>query len=158
MRYLLFSIALLLTFPVKAFELYSGVPFYDGKNIPVTLESFAGKPILLFVWKKKCAGCRTMLPKLDEFYLKHHSNIKILPVMTSAPTLSDARKIYTDSDIKYLPIYMDITGYFAEKAGITATPTVIIYNKKGDAVFHGKGQVDLSSPDFQTNLNTLINE
>jgi thiol-disulfide isomerase/thioredoxin len=150
-----------LPLPCHGFELYSGVPFYDAAKNKVALEDFtntdAAPPLVLFVWKDKCAMCRAMLPEVEA--LKTLTpDIAVIPLMIDAPDLFAARKIYAQTNTMHLPIYLDTDGDFAKAAGILSTPLIIVYNRKGDEVLRAKGFLNLSSSDFRAKLNSLINE
>jgi thiol-disulfide isomerase/thioredoxin len=54
-----------------------GCKFVDLQGKPVTLESMAGKVVVLEFWATWCEPCRTTLPELEKVYQKYKDNPKV---------------------------------------------------------------------------------
>lgn len=140
----------------KADADYSKAPFYSATGKAVTTETFKGKPLIVFMYKKTCALCRAMLPSLDAFN-KENPDIQVVAVMFESPTLHEARGIFTEQDIRTLAIYLDKNGLFSEAAGVQVSPLTILIDADGNEKERIKGKIAWSGPVFNARLKALTN-
>lgn len=118
---------------------YGKEEFYTANGKAVALDSFIGKPVIVFMYKKSCANCRVMLKGLDNFK-QENPDVMVVPIMFANPTLSDARAIFAEEDVRYLPMYLDKSGLFYSKAGVKVSPLTILINRQGKEVDRIMGQ------------------
>lgn len=114
-------------FPLPESQLLSGAN--------ITLEDYAGQPLLVVVWADWCRICRIELPTI-------HRLTKDYPVITLAMQSGsddDVRAFLTANNLEGLPVINDSSGYLAQSLGVSVLPTLFVLDAKGEIAFSEVG-------------------
>jgi cytochrome c-type biogenesis protein len=106
------------------------IPFDDFSGTPVTLEKYAGKPILLNFFASWCAPCRKEIPELIEIYNKKAQGRFFIIGVNCDEDVSDGIDLVKKMNIPYPVVHGDVDDLkaFGER---TALPTNIILDANG---------------------------
>ena len=103
----------------------------DGK--PVTLESLAGKVVVLDFWATWCGPCRKSLPNLEKVYQRYKDNPKVVffAVSVDEPKTDNKVLVKTFEDLKVsVPILRD-PKQTASALQFTGIPTLFMIGEDG---------------------------
>lgn len=147
---------------VKAFEnlrytlkgaKWPDLQFRSAAGIPIHLDHFKGKYVLIDVWASWCVPCIKMLPYLHKLEQQYKDqNITFIAISI------DADKTKWENKIKELKLeghqLLDQQGEFAKKMNITGIPHYILYDPEGKLVSYKTALPD--NPELKKLLDTLL--
>jgi thiol-disulfide isomerase/thioredoxin len=118
-------------------EAAPAIMFQDPAGKPVSIASFAGKPVLLNLWATWCAPCVTEMPTLDVA-------AKTIQVVAVSQDLDGAAKVgpfFARGGFTRLKPYLD------PKVGLSVAynavlPTSILYDSTGHEIWRMTGGMD----------------
>lgn len=109
----------------------------DGDNL--TLDEFAGRPVLLNFWATWCVPCRAELPALAAVAADHTELAVIAVNMQEEAELAGA---FLDRIGVTLPAALDQDGAIARSFGVVNLPTSILIGPDGTIVARHVGYLD----------------
>ncbi|WP_374144929.1 TlpA family protein disulfide reductase [Sphingomonas sp. 28-63-12] len=126
-------------------EAASTLQFLDPAGTPVTLASFAGKPVLLNLWATWCAPCVAEMPTLDALAVREGGTLTIVPVSQDLEGAAKVDPFFKNAQFKALKPYRDPQAALsiAFQANL---PTTILYDSTGHEVWRMLGGVDWTGP------------
>lgn len=108
----------------------------------VSLDQFAGKPVLLNVWASWCTGCNQEARDLARFAAQH-SNVGVLGVDTQ-DTTGGAKAFYRKYSWHH-PSIADPSGSMAAGLGVVGLPTTFFLNAQHKVVARIVGAGNLAA-------------
>ncbi|MAG43575.1 MAG: hypothetical protein CMH95_04645 [Oceanospirillaceae bacterium] len=109
------------------------------------------KPVVLIVWASWCGYCMEEIPHLKE-ELKDHPEFTWLGLNVNKNP-EDGRLVEVERALPW-PSLSDPDLIIGDQFEVRGTPTLIVLNSKGDAVYRGRRTDD----DFKAALDTLSAE
>lgn len=112
------------------------VPAFDFKDINgkhYTSENIKGKIVLFKCWFISCTACVKEMPALNEIVTKYKDRDDILFISLAMDTKPKLEQFLAKTKFDYATI-PNQTKYMSDKLFITAYPTHVIINKKGELV------------------------
>jgi len=137
------------------------VAFNDADNKPVTLDSFAGKTVLLNLWATWCVPCREEMPALNALE-KDMGSDKFQVVAVNIDTGDDEKPkaFLTETGVDSLKLYRDNTiGVFnnLKKEGLAfGLPVTLLLDDKGCLISAMNGPAAWDSEDAKALIKGAI--
>ena len=113
------------------------VPRLDGSG-DLTLEEFAGTPVVLNFWASWCGPCRTETPALIEF-ANERPEVKVVGVAVDDDP-DDSRRFAEELDIPY-DLATDRQGGQAARFQVQGLPVTVIVDADGRVVTTWFGEI-----------------
>ena len=115
-------------------ELASDLQFIDPSGKPVTIASFAGKPVLLNLWATWCAPCVAEMPTLDGLADRLNGKLTVLAVSQDLEGAAKVDPFFKNAQYKRLQPYRDPQAALsiAYQANL---PTTILFDAQGREVW-----------------------
>ena len=135
---------------------FGGLDFtiYDGKGNKVHLSDFAGKKIILNFWASWCVPCKKEMPDFNKKYLEYGDEIQFLMIdFAKDDKIEDAKKYVSDMGFEF-PVYFDIDGDAFLTYEVSAFPTTIFIDAKGNVVERYRGTI--SEETLQSGIDKLL--
>ncbi|GBC83670.1 Thiol-disulfide oxidoreductase ResA [bacterium HR11] len=131
------------------------VPLKDLNGQTVSLDSFAGKALLINFWASWCGPCKEEMPDLQRLYDRWKDRGLVVIGISVDASLEDAKKFVEEHKFSY-PIFWDGDDGPAAKAfgGIVALPTTFLYDRQGFRVRRIIGPQSLK--EFEAMVRPLI--
>jgi len=127
----------------------TNLAFSDADGNPVSLADFRGTGVVMNFWATWCAPCVEEMPALDRL------DAELKKVGSRVIALNEDRKPYEAAPAFYdangltsLDIYADVQMGFAREAGISAYPTTLLINRKGEEIAAVLGSAAWDDPDI----------
>lgn len=131
-------LVLLLIIAVRSYQsptLESGTaPDFSGVTLAgdyVSLEGYAGEPLLLVVWAEWCRICRIELPMLTGLLEDH----QVLTLAIQSGSDDQVRQFLDEQQLSHLPVLNDINGELASALGVRGVPVMYIIDPSGQIRF-----------------------
>jgi cytochrome c biogenesis protein CcmG/thiol:disulfide interchange protein DsbE len=109
----------------------------DGE--PVTLERFAGKPLVVNFWASWCVPCREEMPAFDDVYRRLGGRVAFLGV-ASQDAESDAREFAKKIDVSY-PLAVDEDDKMSQAYSLFGLPSTFFIDAQGRVVDSWSGEL-----------------
>lgn len=106
---------------------------YDLDGNPVSLSSFAGKPIIVNFWATWCGPCKNEMPYFQNMYEKYGDQVAFVMVNAtdgSRDTVEKVKAFVTDNGYTF-PVYCDTNLEGIATYGVYAFPSTLIINADG---------------------------
>jgi peroxiredoxin len=131
-------LVLLLILAIRAYQsptIESGkVPDFSGVTLAgdyVSLEGYAGEPLLLVVWAEWCRICRIELPMLTGLLEDH----QVLTLAIQSGSDDQVRQFLQTQQLSHLPVLNDSNGELASALGVRGVPVMYIIDASGQIRF-----------------------
>ena len=117
------------------------LPFVDASGQRLTIADFVGRPTILTMWRINCHVCQVDMPELSRVYESAGGQgMTFVPLSFPQDSLVDVEGFHRRKNINNLPIYrmesMELFNTYAPlhpQAGARATPTTILFDRRGNA-------------------------
>ncbi len=117
--------------------------FTDGSGKDVTLDRFAGQPILINLWATWCAPCVAEMPQLDEIAGIHGKDgLVVLTISQDTLGADKVLPLFKAKGFKHLKPCLDPENQFGFHYGTGVLPTSVLYNADGKEVARVTGALD----------------
>ncbi len=145
---ILLSFSLLLFFPLLFTACGSGnAPTFrvmDADGRALDTADLVGRPMVINFWATWCPPCVGELPHFEEAYQAMGEDVLFLMVNVDGQGVKDiatagafaAERGYT------FPLYFDLTGEASRAYGVTAIPTTVWIDRRGDLFTTYTGALD----------------
>ena len=122
-------------------------------NMPVSLNSFKGKPVVLNVWNSTCVPCMNEARLLQTFWQKVQPQGVVMIGIDFQDFKGDGLNFLKKYGVTYQNV-LDVSGSTAISYGVTATPETLFINRQGVVV--SRVIAELTEQSFQHNLQLII--
>ena len=120
------------------------IQFRDPDGEPVTLASFAGKPLLLNHWATWCAPCVKELPTLDRLATAN-SSMTVLTLSQDSGEQSKVREFLEKRGLAGLEAWQDPEMAMSSALNVQTLPTTILFDARGKEIWRYSGDLDWTS-------------
>lgn len=100
------------------------------------LTDRSGKPTMALFWTTWCPSCKQQVPEMEALYTAYGDQLNILTISLDE-NVADLEKFFAKSKAT-MPVYHGDQA-LAEKFNVSAIPTLVIFNKKGEQTFGQAG-------------------
>ena len=121
-------------------------------DVPVSLSSFKGKPIILNVWNSTCLPCINEAHLLQSLWQKVKSQGVVFIGIDFQDLKGDGLSFIKKYSVTY-PNVLDVSGSTAISYGVTATPETLFISRQGVVV--SRVISELTEQSFQSNLQLI---
>lgn len=122
------------------------IQLYDLNDRPVSLDQFAGKPLVVNSWASWCPFCTTELPDLEQLAIEYaDAEVAVLAINRAEPLRTQRsylRSVALDTGTQLLFLQDPADGFYKEIGGITM-PETVFYNADGEVVVHKRGFMEI---------------
>lgn len=122
-------------------EAVPDLAFMDPTDQPVTLASFAGKPLLLNLWATWCAPCVAEMPTLDALAGRLDGQVTVLTVSQDLEGAAKVDPFFSNAGFNYLQPYRDPQAALSISYRANL-PTTILIDSTGHEVWRMTGGMD----------------
>lgn len=129
---MLFVISMVINYirqPDIAEDIYS-IELSDTHHNKVDFDSFKDKPLLVHFWATWCPTCKLEASNIESITSKYN----VLSIAVHSGSNLEINNFMQEHDLHYR-VVNDQNGSLAEKFNITAYPTTLVYNGKGELKF-----------------------
>lgn len=133
------------------------VEFKGNGGESLSLESFAGKVVVLNVWATWCPPCREEMPTLDALQEQlggEEFEVVALSVDQSGPEA--VRTFFREVGVEQLGVYIDESMRSMAQLRVRGVPTTLILDRRGREVARLTGEADWAAPPMVAYLRGLI--
>lgn len=102
----------------------------DANGKQVRLYDKLGSGMILNFWASWCGPCKTELPYFNELALESGVELMMINLASAERDPEDGRHYVAEQGYTF-PMYYDLSGEAAGKAGITGIPVTIVLDKDG---------------------------
>ena len=124
--------------------------FSDEMGKDVTLERFAGKPILINLWATWCAPCVAEMPQLDRIagaYAK--DGLQVLTISQDSMGADKVLPFFNDKRFAHIKPWLDPDNQFGFHYATGLLPTSVLYDAQGKEVARVSGALDWESAEAE---------
>jgi cytochrome c biogenesis protein CcmG, thiol:disulfide interchange protein DsbE len=121
-------------------------------NMPVSLSSFRGKPVVLNVWNSTCVPCMDEAHLLQTYWEKVQPQGVVMIGIDFQDLKGDGLNFLKKYGVTYQNV-LDVSGSTAISYGVTATPETLFINRQG--VIVSRVIAELTEQSFQSNLQLI---
>jgi thiol-disulfide isomerase/thioredoxin len=133
------------------------IGFRDTKGKTVALSALKGKVVFINFWATWCPPCIAEMPSINTLYQRLGDNKNIVFLMADADGNPERALAFLQNKGYNLPVYTATTTVPTEVAAGTI-PTTVVFNKKGEMVYHHEGVADYTNDKFTAYLQQLSAE
>lgn len=122
----------------KSVQVNSGdpFPFMGVAELESFLKTNSDKPTMLMFWTTWCPSCKEAFPDLDKLAATHGDIVNVISI--SLDDKKEALTSYFKGKEPSVPVYFGDQA-LAAKFDVQAIPTMVFFNKSGEAVFARPG-------------------
>ena len=141
---------------------FADMALRDASGTPLTVESFAGKRLLINFWASWCVPCREEMPALDAVAAKYNSDtFMVLPVNTGETDPAKGATFLAENNWAHLPLFQEANSFeiinrlktSAVSAGLPAT---VLVDEKGCELAVLQGPAEWDSPDGHNLIEVFL--
>jgi thiol-disulfide isomerase/thioredoxin len=127
------------------------------KGEKITQENLIGKATLVVFWASWCGTCQNELPKIARLKKK----LADKPFQVIAIGFKDTRKnigsyVASHQEAFPFPVFYDTKNQVSSRFGARVTPTLFLFDKKGELVVPFQGGGLLEHPQFKKALKDIL--
>ena len=111
-------------------------PYMGLAELDQYLKDREGKATILMFWATWCPSCKQALPELEKLAQSHGETVNVVTV--SVDEKKEALETFYKDREPGLPVYHGDQA-LAAKFDVSAIPTMVFFNKKGEPVFARPG-------------------
>lgn len=123
----------------------------------VSLAGLKGQVVLINFWATWCGPCRKEMPLLDQIYQRYKSLGFTLLAVNVEEDSAGAEKWLAATPVSF-PVLFDRQNAVSKLYDVTAMPSTVIVDRKGNVRFVHYGYVPGTENAYQDQIRTLIRE
>jgi len=142
---------------------YKDLRFLDENSNPITIEAFAGKPILVNFWATWCGPCKEEMPALDSLaqsFATDKFKVVTINLDSGKNGRGKAQKFLDEIAAKNLTLYADPSfkafEYLRDNGVALGLPATLLLDKNGCELAVLQGPAEWSSKEAITIIEKLI--
>jgi thiol-disulfide isomerase/thioredoxin len=126
----------------------------DGREM--TLESYAGKTVVLNFWATWCAPCRKEMPGLAALQAElGGETFEVVTVATGRNPRPAMEAFFAEIGVDNLPLHSDARQAFSRSMGVLGLPVTLILNPQGQEIARLQGDAEWDSDSAKAILRAL---
>ncbi|WP_291855392.1 TlpA disulfide reductase family protein [Bradyrhizobium sp.] len=130
--------------------------FFDENNLPMSIEAFKGKIVVLNLWATWCAPCIKEMPSLERLAAQMSTGqFAFVAVSQDKGGIAIAKPFLDRLGIRGLAIYTDPVGRLPREYGGRGMPTTFIIGKSGNLISRLEGSADWDAKEIASYLQSL---
>ena len=139
-------------------EAVSNAPFTLADDAgSQTLQTYAGKHVLVNFWATWCAPCRKEMPMLSELQSEFGGDdFEVVTIATGRNSPAGIKKFFAETGIDNLPRHQDPKQQLASQMGIFGLPITVIIDPEGREIARLRGDADWVSDSAKAIIKTLV--
>lgn len=131
--------------------------FSDEQARDVTLERFAGKPILINLWATWCAPCIAEMPQLDRIAERYAKDkLQVLTISQDSLGAEKVLPFFEARKFRHLRPWLDPENQFGFHYATGLLPTSILYDAEGREVARISGALDWEGEEAKALIEEAI--
>ncbi len=119
---------------------------------PLSLNQFAGQPIIVVFFSPRCGDCKEEMPYFEELYRTHQKDR--LAVVGVGIKYQQEIENYVKQEGFSFPIVIDDTLEVSKSFGVFFIPHVVLFDKRGRIVYSEAGKIPKEK--FQNYLERIL--
>jgi peroxiredoxin len=123
----------------------------------VALAGLKGQVVLINFWATWCGPCRKEMPLLDQIYLRYKALGFTLLAVNVEEDSAGAEKWLAETPVSF-PVLFDRANAVSRLYDVTAMPSTVIVDRKGNVRFVHYGYTPGTENEYQDQIRTLIRE
>jgi peroxiredoxin len=123
----------------------------------VTLSSLRGQVVLINFWATWCAPCRTEMPLLEQIYQRYQKLGFTTLAVNVEEDSAGAEKWLKETQVSF-PVLFDRVNAVSKLYSVTAMPSTVIVDRKGQVRFVHYGYTPGMENEYQDEVRMLIRE
>lgn len=131
------------------------LPMPDGRNL--RLAEQRGQVVLVNFWASWCGPCRQEMPLLDALYQRYKGLGFTLLGVNVEEDSAGADKWLRDTPVSF-PVLFDRENRVSKLYDVTAMPSTVIVDRKGQVRFVHFGYTPGTEQQYQDQIRSLIRE
>jgi thiol-disulfide isomerase/thioredoxin len=136
-----------------------GTRFFNGQELPVSLEDFHGRVLLVNFWATWCPPCVYEMPSLDGLQGSlGGEGLTVLAISVDREGIDIVRPFLRDLAVQHLEPYIDPRGTLARDFGVSAMPTSYVVDAEGRIRGLLRGAAEWDSPEGLALLRYYLEE
>jgi len=117
----------------------------EGRDI--SLDTYAGKPLLINFWGTWCPPCIVELPSLQRFRDHYKGDLTVIGIAVEPQkTHAEVKDFLKKRELDDFAAYMDDGGRMAGALRAVGLPTSFLIGSKGEILYVFEGEADWASP------------
>lgn len=129
----------------------------DAEGAGVTLESYAGKVVILNFWATWCPPCRLEMPSMEKLYQDFKDEGLAIVAVNFMESPEVVAEFVREEGLTY-PILMDRQGRIAESYGVRRLPETVIIGRNGNLLGKTTGYKDWYKQDVRALAAALLKD
>lgn len=129
----------------------------DAEGRKVTLESYAGKVVILNFWATWCPPCRLEMPSMEKLYQDFEDDGLEIVAVNFMESPKVVAEFVREEGLTY-PILMDRQGRIAESYGVRRLPETVIIGRNGNLLGKTTGYKDWYKQDVRALVAALLKD
>ena len=113
-----------------------------GKEGPLTLATFKGKPVLVNLWATWCGPCVVEMPTLDALAAREKDRLVVLTVSQDMQNLDAIKPFFAEKGYKTIQPFVDPENNLGFSYMTGVMPTTVLYDAEGKEVWRMIGGMD----------------
>lgn len=131
--------------------------FFNPDDSEQTLQSYAGKFVLLNFWATWCAPCRKEMPMLSELQSEFGGDqFDVITIATGRNKLAGMTRFFNEIGVENLPLYRDPKQALARDMAVLGLPITVIIDPEGFEIARLQGDADWSSDAAKAIISEVI--
>jgi len=120
----------------KGAEAPSGIQTLDSAGLDTWLKAHTGKPTLVIFWATWCPSCKQALPEMEGLAKSRAEKANVIAVSLDED-LNKLKEYLAEHPLR-MPVFAGNRD-LANRFGIEAIPTLVIFDKLGNQIFGKSG-------------------
>ncbi|NWK95456.1 TlpA family protein disulfide reductase [Sphingobium lactosutens] len=131
--------------------------FLDPAGGDMTLQDFAGKPMLVNLWATWCAPCVAEMPTLDRIAATHGAKgLAVLTISQDNLGMKAVKPFFEKHKLPHLKGYADPENQLGFHYATGQLPTTIVYDAQGKEMVRVVGAMDWESAEGKALIDAAM--
>ncbi len=138
-------------------EPLSSAAFQNASGLPVSLETFRGRVVLLNLWATWCLPCRKEMPALDRLQAALGGpDFEVVALSIDRAGAGPSKKFLDSMGVAKLALYVDPTAKLANEFRAVGLPTTILIGRDGREIGRLLGPAEWDAEDAKALVKIAV--
>ncbi len=138
-------------------EPLSSAAFQNASGLPVSLETFRGRVVLLNLWATWCLPCRKEMPALDRLQAALGGpDFEVVALSIDRAGAGPSKKFLDSMGVAKLALYVDPTAKLGNEFKAVGLPTTILIGRDGREIGRLLGPAEWDAEDAKALVKTAV--